>query len=126
MFRKSSSPLGLGDIWPTHWPRVRMIVLRAFYDGSGKGEKTSTSRYLTLGGLAAYDNLWADFETQWCSLLRKHRLFYVHMNDFPRLQGCFEGKSTNEAETAVIGISLAARGGRDRRSERCDIDEASD
>ena len=37
---------------------------------AGKGEKTSTSRYVTLGGLAAYDNLWADFETQWCSLLR--------------------------------------------------------
>jgi hypothetical protein len=34
MFRKSLSPLGLGDIWPTHWPPVRMIVLRALLDGS--------------------------------------------------------------------------------------------
>ena len=90
-----------------------MIVLRALYDGNGKGKKTSTSRYLTLGGLAAYDNLWADFETQWCSSLREHRLSYVHMNDFPRPQGCFQGKSTNEAETAVTELIAFLRGALD-------------
>ena len=41
-------------------------MLRAFYDGSGKGKgRNSEAEFLTLAGIAAYDNLWADLEAQY-------------------------------------------------------------
>ena len=77
-------------------------MLRAQYDGSGKGEDPkSDSQFLTLAGIAAYDNLWADLESQWRRLLRTHDLPCVHMRDLSELRGCFDGKRREVVEFAV-------------------------
>jgi hypothetical protein len=77
-------------------------MLRAHYDGSGKGEDpNSTAPFLTLAGILAYDNLWADLEAQWRALLTKHGMPYVHMRDLGALQKCFKGKRRDLAEFAV-------------------------
>ena len=77
-------------------------MLRAFYDGSGKGEdRNSKSPFLTLAGIAAYDNVWSDFERAWRDLLAKHHMCFLHMQDFAGVVGCFDGKTRLEAERAV-------------------------
>lgn len=94
--------LGVADIWPSYWPRVQVLMLRAFYDGSGKGEDLkSESLFLTLAGIVAYDDLWSDLEGQWRALLQKHQMPYIHMRHLGGLQKCFEGKHREVAEFVV-------------------------
>ena len=72
------------------------LVLRAFYDGSGKWDNPS-DRMLTLCGYALHTEHWADFDWGWKKLLDKHRLAHIHMKYFNRKDGPFKHLTVTES-----------------------------
>lgn len=56
-----------------------LIALRAYLDSSGKLE----SNYLTLAAVAATDEIWSSFETEWARILETHtpKASYIHMRE---------------------------------------------
>lgn len=61
------------------------MSLQAYYDGSGK---SGGSRFITLAGIAAPEELWPHFNAQWAEVLARHQLIWWHtsaaMNGSPQ------------------------------------------
>ena len=67
-------------------PERLYLMLRGYYDGSGKKED---SRYLTLTGMIASESVWEAFEKRWSQVLRNHNVGRFHMTDAMTLQQDF-------------------------------------
>ena len=81
------------------------MALRAYLDSSGKiGSKTSNS--ITLAGLAANDEMWAEFEKAWDNILGSHnpKANYVHMKEIYRLEKEFDPAKGSDKSSAY-GLS---------------------
>ncbi|HEV7674415.1 MAG TPA: DUF3800 domain-containing protein [Candidatus Angelobacter sp.] len=67
-----------------------MIALRAYLDSSGKLEND----YLTLAAVAATEQTWQDFETEWAKILDGHtpKAKYVHMREIAHQTKGFDRK----------------------------------
>jgi hypothetical protein len=57
-----------------------LVVLKGFFDGSGKPDDPECD-FLTLAGYAAPPGVWPAFELRWQSILEKHGEQRTHMND---------------------------------------------
>jgi Protein of unknown function (DUF3800) len=80
--RKSRPNSILGKFFPNAFiPQGNLlIVLKSYFDKSG-GENQA---FLTLGGIAANDDIWAEIETTWNYILQKRSLIparYMHMTE---------------------------------------------
>ena len=70
----------------TRDPKKLYLMLRGYYDGSGKKED---SRYLTLTGVVASESVWEAFEKRWTQVLVKHNVGCFHMTDAMTLRRDF-------------------------------------
>jgi hypothetical protein len=77
----SRANIGEGDI---------LIALRAYFDSSGKLE----DNWVTLAGIAAPDEIWAELENEWDKILKGHtpQGSYIHMREVFRLEKAFDEK----------------------------------
>jgi hypothetical protein len=79
----------LGKMAPTALLRDGSLftVLKSYFDKSGQEDQP----LLTIGGIAANDQLWADIEIDWNDILQKNDppASYMHMRDAIPLRGDF-------------------------------------
>src|SRR5437773_10064368 len=87
---KSRPTSVLGKSLPTAWVEQGdiLIAIKAYFDKSGQ----DNSPFLTLSGVAAGENVWADIEQHWQRILhdRQPKAEYVHMRDVLGLQRAFD------------------------------------
>lgn len=64
-------------------------MLKSYFDASGKGD---TAPFITLSGIAANDDLWAEVEANWNHILQAGTLkaAYMHMNEAAQLKREFD------------------------------------
>jgi Protein of unknown function (DUF3800) len=79
-----------------------LIALRAYLDSSGKLDSDS----ITLAALAANDDMWNEFETEWAKILDQHspKGKYVHMREIYRLIKGFDA-SLGWDRTNAFGLA---------------------
>jgi hypothetical protein len=82
--------------------------MNCYFDGSVGGQ---SNEWLTLGGVAAPDAIWASFHTQWEAMLRDRDPIapYVHMTDLITGNGSFKsgaGWDENKVDRFVHDISV--------------------
>jgi len=71
------------------------VVLRAYYDGSGKADDPGCP-FMTLGGWIGADDAIADFERRWKLVLKQYGHDYVHMREAFHSKGSFAGRKREE------------------------------
>lgn len=73
-------------------PNALCLMLRGYYDGSGKTAgkiKGEDSEVLTLTGVVASVKVWERFDPQWDEVLQRHGAPLLHMADAMALQDPF-------------------------------------
>jgi hypothetical protein len=70
------------------------VAIQAYFDGSGKTNRNSRSKYLTLAGYAGPPEAWLIFEDRWQAVLNRHGSGPLHMSDANLLIGDFKGWTT--------------------------------
>jgi len=76
------------------------MILRAYFDESGKKDKTAMS---IAGGIAPLEN-WISLELEWQQLLHDERLEQFHMTDFESNWGEFKGWGKERHELVLNRI----------------------
>jgi hypothetical protein len=83
------------------------VAFQAYYDGSGSPACNFRGEVITLAGYAATPTVWAEFEAEWCAVLKDNRgrpaCECLHMADANALQ---EGFSRNLGWTEQAVHSL--------------------
>ena len=76
--------------------------MKCYFDGSGDGRDASGDDWITLGGVAATDAAWGDFDQRWSRMLRERYPVapYVHM---------IEVMGHDDPFTSVNGWDLAKK-----------------
>jgi hypothetical protein len=89
VLQKSKPKSVLGKYVPTAFLRegTLLIVLKSYFDKSGQ----ESDGLLTLGGVAANDEVWANIEMDWMYYLQRHNppASYMHMVEAIHLRGEF-------------------------------------
>ena len=80
-----------------------LVALRSYFDGSGKSNNRE-SKFLTLAGFAAENDLWDDFDNGWRSILRDQGATYLHMGEAIRFTGEYEGWDRDRVVSLVNGL----------------------
>lgn len=91
-----------------------LIAMKLYYDGSGGGVDRAGDEWITLGGVAATDTAWADFDSKWHRMLgeRYPKAPYVHMIEildheppFDRPNGWNLQKKRELVSHAIVALS---------------------
>ena len=58
-----------------------LIAMKCYFDGSGDGKDANGDEWITLGGVAAVDRAWADFDLRWTRMFKERYPIapYIHM-----------------------------------------------
>lgn len=78
------------------------MAFKAFYDGSGKSDRPS----VTLTGVAASEELWAQFEPLWLNRLDRNKVIDrdFHMADLMSRNGNFKGWTISQRDALLIDL----------------------
>lgn len=94
---------GLGRCLPTAFVRegTLLIVLKTYFDKSGQEDQS----LMTIGGIAANDEVWYEIESDWLHILHSHipRAEYIHMVEAVFLRGAFD-KGRGWDDDKVFGL----------------------
>lgn len=70
-----------------------LVSMEAYFDGSKDSGDWMSSRYVTLAGFAAEDDVWARVDVGWDLMLantaRRPKAEYIHMREINALEGSF-------------------------------------
>jgi hypothetical protein len=80
-----------------------------YFDGSGKED----SDYITLAGCAADKDHWVSLEGSWESILEKHSVPYMHMQEAVSCSGVFDGWGFDRVEVLTAELMLVVSSLRD-------------
>jgi hypothetical protein len=93
--------------------------MKAFYDGS-MGTDENGDEWITLAAIAGTDEIWAEFDAQWSTMLKSRYPIapYIHMievldneDPFDSLRGWDEGRKQSLVHDAIILLSQMDKSG---------------
>ena len=85
-------------------PNRLYLMLRGYYDGSGKPED---SEVVTLTGVVASESVWERFEPEWHEALTRHGASVLHMKEAMALKGLFsseDGWTDKKVDALLIDL----------------------
>jgi hypothetical protein len=79
------------------------VVLKGYYDGSGKPDDRNAT-HLTLAGFVGTFAAWERLEQAWTSVLKDHRIRYLHMSEAWSFTGEYSGWTTERLQRLLVDI----------------------